>query len=166
MPPRRRSRRFSSRSKVVTGWVNHSLPEQTISVGTTNISDMLDGLSAAGEESVRKILGVSWQATFGLNAANVEHTGRWGMIVVTQRAFAGTDVPRPLSDHQYPWYWNEAFHIDEPDLRERTIVGQTKTTRLIPSKNETLMFAIESSPLSGANFMKYGFSFRILYAKG
>ena len=143
--------------------MNATLQEKTLTSGSNTIADLLAGLDAAQEAQVAKILSVSWQGSFGLSVANSEAHGRWGLFVVTQKAFTNGEIPNALTDHQYSWYWNEGYALDDPHVEERTIRGQTKTQRTLASREMTLAFNIESSGLS-AGTLKYGFSFRIAYA--
>ena len=162
MPGRRRVRR-SPAPRRQTGWLNHSLNEQTLTSGGVTRSDILDGLPADERSDVGSILSVSFQGSFGLSTANAEAHGRWGLGIATLDAFAGSDTPEPLADHQFGWYWNEGFALDDPNVEFRNFRGRTRTERKLPSRSHTMFFAITSSGLS-AGTLKWGLNFRILYS--
>ena len=163
MPGKRRSR-GSYGPKKQTSWVNHTLTEQTVGGGSDqNTSNILDGLSETERGEVGVVLRVIWQGTMGLFSANAEAHGRWGLHVVTLDAFVAGAVPDPLGDHQSSWYWNEAFAIDEPDLRQRVFHGETRTRRKLPSGEHTVVMVWETAAGS-AGSLKYDIGLRILYS--
>ena len=123
---------------------------------------MLDGLTTAERSDVAKILMIQWTGQFGLSVANSESHGRWAIGIVSAESFALGAAPDALNDHQWPWYWTEAYNVDEPSVEYYKIRGQTRTQRRMPSRAHTLMFTIESASTS-AGALKYDLEFRILY---
>ena len=162
-PSRRSSGARRQRPRQRSSWVNATLAENSVVAGAISTSDLLSGLSQEEKVDVGTILTVHWQFTMGQGSSNAENHGRWGMMIVTQDAFIGGQIPEPLGDHQANWYWNEAYFLDEPDLRERQFRGQARTKRRLPSGEHTLAFAIESASGSSGT-LKFGVGFRILYS--
>ena len=160
--PRRPYRRSRGPRKRYS-WTNHTLNEQTVGGGSAlNISDILDGLTAAEKADVGTIESVSWQGMRHQFASGSECHGRWGLIIVTPDAFVGA-APDALGDHQLNWYWNQAYQLDEPDTRNEHFEGKTLTKRRMPSSDHIMAMVWESAA-AAATSLVYDIALRVLYS--
>ncbi len=163
MTTRRGRRSGPRRSRKRTVWNSATVFNITLADGAESVSDLFGGLTTAEKNDVGTVLRVI--GSFDVRSATAGNiaSGRFGLVLVTDDALAGTTVPDPLQDVASSWLLNRSFFQEDAANVPRTYEFDVRSQRRLPGNEYTIAIVVQSDVGSTVGSLNFGFAMRVLY---